>query len=213
MVLVSKAQCIDCGLELADDGRVFTWNSKTGLTEDFLILMRTHHRLDEAEITGDVHVTYCSKCGKYLRVYEIQKASPDITNPVKTVCEGIKNHIMQCTAKINHLKEIRNNPDYKLKEEDYCMLEHTNTLNPEWIQNTPEKILLEEFLSEIDSSIRYLEKSYEKYANSMYLVGEQFPDKVECPGCGDTILKKPVFPLTCPRCGGIMCFSGPMCLD
>lgn len=36
MVFVTDYICMDCGLEITDDGWVFVWDSKSNQTEDFL---------------------------------------------------------------------------------------------------------------------------------------------------------------------------------
>jgi len=230
MAQVVNYECPRCGLELVDDGRVFVWNEETGMTEDFLILMSTYQRLYGAEITGGVSETYCSDCGKYVRVYSINEVNGDIDSPCDVVMEGIERHIAEQGKRLSKLRDIRKRSEYTIEEEDghyvvripeYERFSYSNYLFPEMSREEVIEDALNDFHEEIDEVIESLEKKHQKCLDSHYLVvdntdrtRDEFDiyETVKCPECGCQINKYVDAKLHCPRCGG-MIFGLPTFYD
>ena len=230
MAQVIDYKCHGCGLELVDDGRVFTWNAKSGVTDDFLILMSTYQRLYGAEITGSVSETYCRDCGKYVRVYSIQEVHGEIESPCDVVMKGIERHIAERGQKLSKLKDIRKRSEYTIETEDghyvvripeYESFSYSNYLFPEMSRDEVIEDALKDFHEEIDEAIEFHEKRLQRYLDSHYLVLDEtgrsrdefdIYEKVKCPECGSEINRYVDYKLPCPRCGG-MIFGLPTFYD
>lgn len=219
MAIVTEYRCEECGLELADDDRVFIWDEESNTTKDFLILMMTHMCLNDAKITGNVSETYCSECGKFVKVYSIREVKDEIPNPCEVVRQGIKNYIAYCGKKLDELKDIKNRPSYTIEREDghYVMeipefeFTYAGIFSGELTKVKFIEEALDEFYDEINEVIESHEKTYSRYLNSIYLVvdetGRQIDDydpleKVSCPVCRREIHKHVNGEVPCPRCGG-----------
>lgn len=220
MAHVIDYKCSGCGLELVDDGRAFVWNEETGRTEDFLILMSTYQKLYGAEISGSVSETYCSDCGKYVRVYSIHEVNGDIDDACEVVMRGIENHIREHGQKLSELKDIRKRSEYTISQEDdhfvvripeYEGFYYSNYLSPKMYKKEVIRDALKDFHEEIDALIESYEKRHQRYLDSHYLVVDNtdrpkdefdIAEKVNCPECGSEINKHVDGQQPCPRCGG-----------
>ena len=219
MAYVTEYTCVGCGLELVDDGRAFVWDDEHDLTEDFLILMNTYHKLYGAKISGRVDETYCRDCGKYVKVYSITHVLDGIDDCCSAVRKGIENHIGEYGRELSRLREIREKSDYSITQEDgryvvrfpgYESFSYSNYLFPEMTREEVIENALKGFHEQIDELIEYREKRYRRYVDSHYLViddtarpeGEfDLSEKVSCPECGLEISKHVDFRVPCPRCG------------
>lgn len=230
MAFVTEYTCQSCGLELVDDGRAFVWDGESGETQDFLILMSTYQRLHAAQISGSVSETYCRDCGKYVKVYSIRDVIDGIANPCDVVERGIEKYIRQYGRRLGELKDIRKRSDYLIKQEDghyvvtipgYESFSYSNYLFPEMSRQEVIEDALRDFHEEIDGLIESLEKRYQRYVESAYLIvddtarGEDdfdLAEKVLCPDCGCEINRNVDSELGCPRCGGHI-FGMGICYD
>lgn len=118
MAIVNYYQCVECDLELADDGRLFYYDTDSGETIEFLILMSTVGLDRGSKIKGNVTETYCKSCDKYMRIYSIRES--EIENPCETVRKGIDKHISVIQSELERLKGIKRRSKYTIApEEDY----------------------------------------------------------------------------------------------
>lgn len=226
MAMVTDYACLNCGLELKDDGRVFIWDDEKNQTRDFLILMRTYQWLDGAKISGNVSETYCSGCDRYLMIYSITEVLDGISNPCETVRGGIENRIKDLGREIEGLRNLRQNFDYTVEREDsYYVVKipewdfsYANIISNATTRQEAIDEALEEFYSQIDGAIESRSKTYEKYMNSNWLIiderqrADEDPDPlemVECPVCGKKTHRYVNMQVPCPRCGGEL--MGGMC--
>lgn len=230
MAIVTEYKCTDCGLELADDGRVFIWDAESGTTEDFLILMNTCQLLHGAKIRGSVYETYCSECGKFLKVYSIEEVMDGVENPCELVREGIDKHISQYGAELQRLKDIEKRSDYTIEKEDNHYIvrvpEYDFYYSNYFFQYMSRQEVIEDALNdfheEIGQEIEGKSRIHERYLNSIYLIvddtGRLHDDydvleKVNCPECGKEIHKHVHHDIPCPRCGGKFFTMGEVCYD
>ena len=95
MAIIRGYECMNCHLELVDDGRLFFYDESTKQTVDFIVLMNTVGMDEGSKIKGRVHETYCADCDKYLRVYTICENESGIEKPLEIIREGIDNYIKQ----------------------------------------------------------------------------------------------------------------------
>lgn len=231
MAVVNEFKCADCGVELADDGRVFVWDCDSHQTRDFLILMSTYMQLDSAKISGGVSETYCSGCDKFLKIYSIKKFSDDVENPCETVRRGIENYISEYGCELQKLKDIKKRSDYTIeKENDYYVIKipeyenfyYSNYLFPQMSKEEVIQDALNDFHKEIDEVIESRQEKYQRYLNSNYLIVDdsdrEFDDydaleKVNCPECGREIFKYVNGEVPCPKCGGHLFCISSICYD
>ena len=216
MACVTDYECLDCGLMLVEDERVFVWNEESNQTIDFLILMSTCKLLDDSKINGEVSETYCCECDKFLRVYSIKEVFDGINNPCQIVKEGIKNYIDSEANELQNLKEIKKRANYTISKEEDCYVfeipEYNFTDRNLIFEKSKEEFIedaLNAFYDEIDMEIDYYEENYQKYLNSNFLVvDDRLNDKynplekVNCPVCGRDIYKYVNDVVPCPSCGG-----------
>lgn len=219
MAQIIEYKCINCSLELVDDGRRFYYDEESKQTFDFLVLMLTVNRDLGAKIKGRTSETYCGNCKKPLKIYIIEECADDISNPCGVVMDGIKNHACEYPGKISELKEIRKNPNYTFKPNEYGAytlkvpefndFQFTNITNPEWSEKKARKYVFDEFYKDIDESIKYYEETYEKYLNSIYLIVDKSSnqeynhdslEKVHCPECNKEIYTEVYSGMPCPNC-------------
>lgn len=219
MAQITEYKCINCGLELVDDGRRFYYDDESKQTIDFLWLMSTAGCDMGSKIKGRASETYCGNCKKPLKIYIIEECAEDISNPCEMVKEGIKNYAAQYPGKISELKEIRKNPNYTFEPNEYGAytlkvpefndFQFTNITNPEWSKKKAMKYVFDEFYKDINELIRYYEETYENYLNSIYLIIDKSNDseydydsleKVHCPECNKEIYKNFHYGMPCPNC-------------
>jgi len=223
MAIVNYYQCVGCGLELADDGRLFYYDTDSGETIEFLILMSTVGLDRGSKIKGNVTETYCKSCDKYMRIYSIRES--EIENPCETVRKGIDKHISVIQSELERLKGIKRRSKYTITpEEDYYVVDF-----PEWgdfyhVDDEPEmskedviKDALSQFHEEIDYKINSMD---DKVAESIIVVldergkGEDDPSEmVECPDCGSEVNKYVSNLNECPKCGGLFGCINSVCYD
>ena len=232
MAIVNEYRCMDCGIELVDDGRAFVWDSESNRTRDFLILMGTHHWLYGAKISGDVDETYCRVCDKFLKVYSITEVAEGIGNPIDIVMEGIRNHIDDEARKLEKLKDIKRRAEYTItRKENYYVVKvpewedffYSNYLFPQMTREEVIEDALNDFHKEIGGLIEVREKEYQKFLNSNILVVEDsklnpfderdLSKKVNCPVCGSEVHKYVDSKIPCPKCGGRICCVNITCYD
>ena len=229
MAIVTEYKCIDCGIELKDDGRVFIWDGESHETRDFLILMRTCEWLNGAKISGRVNETYCSECKKFLKIYSICEAAEDIENPRETVMEGIERHIDLLGGELQRLKDIRKKSEYTIEKKDYYYIFkipeypdffYSSYLLPHMTKDEVIKDALNDFHEQIDEVIESRQEMYDKFLNANYLVVEEdgwkdidLSDKEKCPECGKEIFKYVNGNNPCPKCGGRLCPVSQICYD
>ncbi len=231
MAIVEIYKCMDCGIELKDDGSVFIWDSDLNQTKDFLILMMTHDWLHGAEISGDVSETCCRICGKFLKIYSIREVQDDVKNPCEVVMEGIKNYIANYGRELEKLKCIKKRAKYIVtKEEGYYVvefpeLEHCKYSYYFFPEMTKEEVIddaLNEFNEEIDEMVEGRDETYQKYLNSNYLIIDNSDrsqddydplEKVNCPECGNEVYKYINHDVPCPRCGKELLCINHICYD
>ncbi len=228
MAIVNEYQCIDCGFEMKDDGRVFILD-ESGETKDFLILMNTCHWLDNARVSGGVSETYCSDCDKYLKIYTINEVGEGIENPQKKVRKGIEKHISKMGAELQKLKDIRKKSEYTIEKVDYYYIfkipEYSNFyyssyLLPEMTREDVIKDALNDFYEEIDEVIDEMDECYNRFINANYVIeeadgweDEDLSQKVKCPECGKEIVRHISSDSTCPKCGGRSFLASSICYD
>ena len=231
MAIVEIYKCMDCGIELEDDGRVFIWDGDLNQTKDFSILMMTYHWLQGSEITGDVSETYCRDCGKFLKIYSIREVRDDVMNSCEVVMGGIKNYIEDYGRELEKLKGIKKRAEYIVgKDEGYYVVEFPECENfkysycffPEMTKEEVIEDALKEFNEEIDEMIEESEETYQKYLNSNYLVADNSDrsqddydplEKVNCPECGREVYKYINHDVPCPRCGKELLCINHICYD
>ena len=61
MAQVTEYKCINCGLELVDDGRLFYYDDESKQTIEFLYLILTRSYGIGSKIKGRVTETYCGE--------------------------------------------------------------------------------------------------------------------------------------------------------
>jgi hypothetical protein len=119
MAFVRSYSCPECGFELADDGRLFYYDSDSKEIIEYLLLMSTVDRDKGSKIKGDVSETYCKTCDRYILVYSIREAEGDIEDLCETVMKGIEKHINSCheeLKRMNDIKAIKATPPITMKK-------------------------------------------------------------------------------------------------
>ena len=223
MAIVNYYQCVECDLELVDDGRLFYYDNDSGETIDYLLLMSTVDLDRGAKIKGSVSETYCPTCDKYMRIYSIRES--EIENPCETVRKGIDKHISAIKSELERLEAIRQRSKYTITpEEDYYVVEFPEWGDSYYVDDEPEmsredviKDALSQFHEEIDYRINSIGG---KVAESIILVldergkGEDDPSqKVKCPDCGSDVNKYVRNLNECPKCGSLFGCINSACYD
>ena len=231
MAILNEFRCVNCGLELADDGRVFVWDSDSDQTIDFLILMSTYERLHGAKISGCVSETYCRGCNKFLKIYSIKEVGDGVEDPCEVVFNGIKNYIEECCRELEKLKDIKKRSNYAIEKEDnfyivkipeYEDFYYSNCFSVQMSKEDVIEDALNDFHKEIDEVIEIRQEKYQRYLDSNYLVVDNTDrafdehdllEKVNCPECGKEIFKYINDKVPCPKCGDHLLFVNCICYD
>lgn len=229
MAIVSEYECMDCGLDITDDGRQFYYDDETGQTIDYLILMNTVYLGAESRIRGDMCETYCRDCNRHLLVYTIREIRGEVEDPIRTIRCGVEKRISSLLKELNELNEIKRKSEYQIVEKDnhyevtfpgFESFFYSSYLLPHMSREEVIKDALDDFHEQIDDKFDHLQEGYDRLSRAMILVIdengktiEEGLQKMECPECGRQIDKHFKFDSQCPRCGSRIVLMNTMCCD
>ena len=112
---INVDKCLNCGLELVDNGLRFYYDEDSKQIIEYMILMRTVNWGSDSKIRGRVSETYCGECGKFVRVYVILES--EYENPIEIVREGIDNYLEELLSEIKELIEIKKREKYTIEKD------------------------------------------------------------------------------------------------
>ena len=229
MAIVNDYKCMDCGLEITDDCRLFHHDEESGETVDYMLLMSTVNLGFKSRICGSVSETYCRDCNRHILVYTIREIIGEVENPCKTILEGVEKHRSNLLKELDKLNEIKRKEEYVIVEKDnhyevtFPGLDgffYSSYLLPHMGREEVINDALDDFHEQIDDKFDRLQARYDRLARAMILVVDENgkirddgSEKVNCPECGREIDKHIKSNSKCPRCGSRMGLMKSMCCD